>query len=75
MRIRLADLRVLDFVGSLQEGDHLVFTHAGVIRVLLRHAGSDAHVEPGGLACIERDPAATFVSVLQVPRDRRRVRL
>jgi probable phosphoglycerate mutase len=47
----LADLRsrVLLFVGSLPEGRHLVFTHGGVIRLLLREVGEDSSVAPGGL--------------------------
>jgi 2,3-bisphosphoglycerate-dependent phosphoglycerate mutase len=45
---RLRD-RVLDFVDGLSHGDHLVFTHGGVIRVLSRGAERDVNVPPGGL--------------------------
>ena len=39
--------RVGDFVSSLEPGRHLLFTHGGVIRVLLRAHGTDRRVEPG----------------------------
>jgi probable phosphoglycerate mutase len=41
--------RVLAFAGDLRSGDHLLFTHAGVIRILLREADRDRHVPPGTL--------------------------
>jgi len=41
--------RVLAFVDTLADGDHLVFTHGGVIRVLLREGGRDQEVPPGQL--------------------------
>jgi len=41
--------RVLSFVESLAHGDHLVFTHGGVIRVLLREGGRDEELPPAGL--------------------------
>jgi len=41
--------RVLAFVNALADGDHLVFTHGGVIRVLLREGGRDQEVPPGQL--------------------------
>jgi probable phosphoglycerate mutase len=41
--------RVLEFVDGLSHGDHLVFTHGGVIRVLSRGADRDVNVPPGGL--------------------------
>jgi probable phosphoglycerate mutase len=39
--------RVLDFVDSLGDGEQLVITHGGVIRMLLHMAGADASVTPG----------------------------
>ena len=45
---RLRD-RVLEFVDGLSHGEHLVFTHGGVIRVLSRGADRDVNVPPGGL--------------------------
>lgn len=33
--------RVLEFVGLLHTGDHLIVTHGGVIRMLARECGSD----------------------------------
>lgn len=41
--------RVSDFLRELEPGDHLVFTHGGVIRLLLRAAGIDCAVRPGEL--------------------------
>jgi probable phosphoglycerate mutase len=41
--------RVHEFAARLGEGDHLVFTHGGVIRLLLREAGRDSSIAPGGL--------------------------
>lgn len=41
--------RVLAFVEGLPEGAHLLVTHGGVIRVLLREAGRMEVVPPGGL--------------------------
>ena len=39
--------RVLEFVGTLPDGQHLLFTHGGVIRLLLRPVNSDEGVTPG----------------------------
>jgi probable phosphoglycerate mutase len=44
--------RVHEFATSLGEGDHLVFTHGGVIKLLLREAGRDTSVAPGALVRI-----------------------
>lgn len=44
--------RVLGFLSELAPGDHLVFTHGGVIRALLRTAGSDRRVLPGELVTL-----------------------
>jgi probable phosphoglycerate mutase len=46
--------RVLDFVADLSAGDHLVFTHGGVIRLLLRLESQDHHVAPAGITVLER---------------------
>jgi probable phosphoglycerate mutase len=45
----VADLkeRVGSFVADLIDGDHLVFTHGGVIRLLMRAAGRDEQVPAG----------------------------
>ena len=53
--------RVLEFVDGLSRGDHLVFTHGGVIRVLSRAAGRDAQVEPGNLLGVFRDASGVLV--------------
>jgi len=45
--------RVLDFVSSLARGHHLLFTHGGVIRLLLREAASDERVGPGMVVPID----------------------
>jgi probable phosphoglycerate mutase len=41
--------RILAFIRTMSEGRHLVFTHGGVIRVLLRLAGRDDPVPSGSL--------------------------
>jgi probable phosphoglycerate mutase len=45
--------RVLEFLGELSPGDHLVFTHGGVIRLLSREADRDVTVQPGALLRID----------------------
>ncbi len=45
--------RVGNAVAGLAEGPHLVFTHGGVIRLLLRASSRDRHVPPGDIAQIE----------------------
>jgi probable phosphoglycerate mutase len=47
--------RLREFVGALRDGEHLVFTHGGVIRLLLRHEGRDRHVLPGELVQVFRE--------------------
>ena len=44
--------RVLDFVESLSAGRQLLFTHGGVIRLLLRMADADERVAPGTLVTV-----------------------
>ncbi len=39
--------RVGSFLAELGPGDHLIFTHGGVIRLLLRRAHRSEHVAPG----------------------------
>jgi probable phosphoglycerate mutase len=39
--------RVVGFLRGLPGGEHALFTHGGVIRVLLREAGRDPRVAPG----------------------------
>ncbi len=41
--------RVHDFLDGLTDGHHLLVTHGGVIRLLLRESGRDSEVPPGGL--------------------------
>lgn len=41
--------RIGEFFDELPEGRHLVVTHGGVIRLLLRQLGHDFRVPPGGL--------------------------
>ena len=45
--------RVLDFVADLTPGEHLAFTHGGVIRLLLREQGSERRVAPGNFVRVE----------------------
>ena len=40
--------RLEAFVDDLPAGDHLAFTHGGVIRALVRSTGADRHPGPGG---------------------------
>lgn len=47
--------RVLEFVEALHDGEHLVFTHGGVIRLLLREEGQDRQVLPGELVRVLRE--------------------
>jgi len=49
--------RVLQFVEALPEGDHALFTHGGVIRLLLRETGVDRRVPPGEFAVMAREAA------------------
>jgi broad specificity phosphatase PhoE len=46
--------RVLAFTDTLSDGSHLVFAHGGGIRVLLRLAGRDHPVPPGGMMQLSR---------------------
>jgi 2,3-bisphosphoglycerate-dependent phosphoglycerate mutase len=48
--------RVLGFVDELPGGEHLVFTHGGVIRLLLRGAGLDRRLPPGAFVRVALDP-------------------
>jgi probable phosphoglycerate mutase len=41
--------RVLDFLGSLEPGCHLLFVHGGVIRVLTQDLGVDRFIPTGSL--------------------------
>lgn len=41
--------RVMGFVHGLPEGDHVMFTHGGAIRVLAREAGRAVWVAPGAI--------------------------
>lgn len=54
---RVADLRrrVVGFLGGLDGGRHLVFTHGGVIRLLLRERGCDRAIPPCGVTVMSRD--------------------
>ena len=45
--------RLLDFVGSLEPGRHLVVTHGGVIRMLTRDLGEDRFVPNAGLVVVD----------------------
>jgi probable phosphoglycerate mutase len=56
---RLRD-RALHFINGLSNGDHLLFTHGGVIRVLLRGEDRDVHVAPGELVRANGDASGVF---------------
>ncbi len=48
--------RILDYLSGLQRGEHLVFTHGGVIRLLLRMQGIDGAVPLGSVTSITWPP-------------------
>jgi probable phosphoglycerate mutase len=64
--------RVHDFVEGLPEGGHLVFTHGGVIRLLLREGGHEARVAPGGLVEVARPDGTLDRGSRGLPRIRPR---
>lgn len=45
--------RVHSFLDELTDGDHLIATHGGVVRLLLREIGADRLVPPGGWVAID----------------------
>jgi probable phosphoglycerate mutase len=45
--------RVLDFIGDLRHGEHLIFTHGGVIRLLGRLAGRNIVAKPGQMTVVD----------------------
>ena len=47
--------RVLGFLDGLGSGRHLVFTHGGVVRLLLREVGEDTFVPTGTLLVVDWD--------------------
>jgi 2,3-bisphosphoglycerate-dependent phosphoglycerate mutase len=46
--------RVMRFVDGLTPGNHAVFTHGGVIRLLLRATGSHRRIPPGDFVVVAR---------------------
>ena len=50
--------RVEGFLDELAPGLHVLVTHGGVIRLLMRGRGPEAHVAPGGAIRLEAQPAA-----------------
>lgn len=51
--------RSTSFVDDLEPGEHLCFTHAGVIRVLTRQVGPERILRPGEVATVEWTSEAT----------------
>jgi hypothetical protein len=47
------ELRVGEFVSEIGSGEHLVFTHGGVVRLLTRRHGVVSHPAPGELTILE----------------------
>jgi 2,3-bisphosphoglycerate-dependent phosphoglycerate mutase len=45
--------RVLEFIATLPQGRHLLFTHGGVVRLLSREVGEDAFVTTGTLLVVD----------------------
>ncbi len=62
--------RLYGFLAEIGGGDHLLFTHGGVVRALLRDRGSDRIVGPGELVTIEV-PAAQDLPAGAPVRDNR----
>ena len=48
--------RVFEFINSLTPGSHLIFTHGGVIRLLLRAAGRTDWPEPATVHRLDWEP-------------------
>lgn len=64
--------RLEAFIDDLPPGDHLAFTHGGVIRSLVRTTGSDRHPGPGELVVLAIDGASredVSVDFLEKPVD------
>jgi probable phosphoglycerate mutase len=62
--------RVHAFIRELPAGDHLVFTHGGVVRLLLREAGRDQAVEPGEVVVLPTADLDSAGRALAVSDDR-----
>ena len=65
--------RVTGFVSSLGEGHHLLVTHGGVIRFLLRRHGNETRIRPGEWIDLEFDgpvPVAAGSSSADALQDR-----
>lgn len=45
--------RVRDFISDLRHGEHLIFTHGGVIRLLGRLAGRNIVAKPGTMTVLD----------------------
>ena len=45
--------RVFSVLDELPPGRHLIFTHAGVIRVILHEVGDDRFLQPASLAAVD----------------------
>ncbi len=52
--------RVLDFIEELPSGRHLVFTHGGVVRLVLRLLGQDQFLPNASVACLRWDERAVL---------------
>jgi probable phosphoglycerate mutase len=57
--------RVWAAISELESGRHLVVTHGGVIRMLLRGSGAEVRVEPGELIKVRVDPVDRTVECLE----------
>ncbi len=62
--------RVVDFVGQLEAGRHLLFVHGGVIRALTQDLGLDRFVATGSLVGL--DWTASEVLFVREPRNTER---
>jgi 2,3-bisphosphoglycerate-dependent phosphoglycerate mutase len=58
--------RVLAALADLGPGRHLVVTHGGVIRLLLRRAGITAYPPPAGLSRVRIEPGSEWKYVMEI---------
>ena len=58
--------RVLDFITALPTGKHLVFTHGGVVRVVLKQLSTDRFPSNGSLCAVDW-PAKNLLFVYESP--------
>ena len=58
--VRQLTIRVGDFLSELPAGEHVLFTHGGVIRAILRASGHDRSIVPGEVVRASFDATMGF---------------